>query len=197
MRTAEAPRCAPAVPVYLLGFAVQNHPASTVKVVISLRHQAVRPVHIVAAVMDDLAGGTHIVVVAIDLDQTGIITFAVPIEVQASIFLIDSILQRCDLTGQLAICVEVIFALRQQIMCPGNVVIAIAYHFTLGIHIVIVIANFDEARIGQFSIDVVMQNTIFLDDAILRSAGQLSVLIEKEEPLYLMLYFSFSTSGPV
>ena len=64
-------------------------------------------------------------------------------------------------------------------MCPGNVVIAIAYHFTLGIHIVIVIANFDEARIGQFSIDVVMQNAIFLDDTILRSTGQLSVFIER------------------
>ena len=165
--------------MYLLGFAVQNHPSSTVKVVISLWHQAVRPVHIVAAVMDDLTSGTHIVVVAIDLDQTGIGTFAVPIEVQASIFLVDSVLQRCDFTSQLAICVEVIFALWQQIMCPGNVVIAIVYHFTLGIHIVIIIANFDEARIGQFSIDIVMQNAIFLDNAILRSAGQLSVFIER------------------
>ena len=64
-------------------------------------------------------------------------------------------------------------------MCPGNVVIAIVYHFTLGIHIVIIIANFDEARIGQFSIDIVMQNAIFLDNAILRSAGQLSVFIER------------------
>lgn len=140
--------------MYLLGFAVQNHPASTVKVVISLRHQAVRPVHIVAAVMDDLTGGTHIVVVAVDLDQAGISTFAVPIEVQASIFLVDSVLQRCDATCQFAICVEVISALGHQVMRPGNVVIAIAYHFTLGIHIVVIIANFDEARIGQFSIDI-------------------------------------------
>ena len=52
-------------------------------------------------------------------------------------------------------------------MCPGNVVIAIAYHFTLRIHIVVIIANFDEARIGQCSVDIVMQNAIFLDDAIL------------------------------
>lgn len=83
--------------MYLLGFAVQNHPSSTVKVVISLRHQAVRPVHIVAAVMDDLTSGTYIVVVAIDLNQTGISTFAVPIEVQASIFLVDSVLQSTTL----------------------------------------------------------------------------------------------------
>ena len=129
--------------------------------------------------MDDLTGGTHIVVVAVDLDQAGISTFAVPIEVQASIFLVDSVLQRCDATCQFAICVEVISALGHQVMRPGNVVIAIAYHFTLGIHIVVIIANFDEARIGQFSIDIVMQNAIFLDDAILRSAGQLSVFIER------------------
>ena len=32
---------------------------------------------------------------------------------------------------------------------------------------------------------------------IIQTFYQLSVLIEKEEPLYLMLYFSFSTSGPV
>lgn len=125
--------------------------------------------------MDDLTGGTYIVVVAIDLDQTGISTFAVPIEVQASIFLVDPVFQRCDAACQFAICVEVISALGHQVMRPGNVVIAIAYHFTLGIHIVVIIANFDEARIGQFSIDIVMQNAIFLDDAILRSAGQLSV----------------------
>lgn len=72
-----------------------------------------------------------------------------------------------------------ISALGHQVMRPGNVVITIAYHFALGIHIVIIIANFDEARIGQCSIDIVMQNAIFLDDAILRSAGQLSVLIER------------------
>ena len=58
--------------------------------------------------MDDLTGGTHIVVVAVDLDQTGISTFAVPIEVQASIFLVDPVFQRCDAACQLAICVEVI-----------------------------------------------------------------------------------------
>ena len=129
--------------------------------------------------MDDLTGGTHIVVVAVDLDQTGISTFAVPIEVQASIFLVDPVFQRCDAACQLAICVEVISALGHQAMRPGNVVITIAYHFALGIHIVIIIANFDEARIGQCSVDIVMQNTILLDDAILRSAGQLSVLIER------------------
>lgn len=41
--------------------------------------------------MDDLTGGTHIVVVAVDLDQTGIGTFTVPVEVQASIFLVDPV----------------------------------------------------------------------------------------------------------
>ena len=53
--------------------------------------------------MDDLTSGTYIVVVAIDLNQTGISTFAVPIEVQASIFLVDSVLQRCDAACQFAI----------------------------------------------------------------------------------------------
>ena len=129
--------------------------------------------------MDDLTGGTHIVVVAIDLDQTGIGTFTVPVEVQASIFLVDPVFQRCDAACQLAVCIEVISALGHQVMRPGNVVIAIAYHFTLGIHIVVIIANFDEARIGQCSVDVVMQNAIFLDNTILRSAGQLSVFIER------------------
>ena len=81
--------------------------------------------------MDDLTSGTYIVVVAIDLDQAGVGTFTVPVVVQASVFLVDSVLQRCDTACQFAVRIEVISALRQQIM-SSDVIIAIAYHFKLG-----------------------------------------------------------------
>ena len=53
------------------------------------------------------------------------------------------------------------------------------HHFALGIHIIVITVNFNQAGIGKFSVDIVTQNTIFVfNNAVFRCADQFAILIK-------------------
>ena len=53
------------------------------------------------------------------------------------------------------------------------------HHLTLGIHIIVITVNFNQASIGKFSVDIVTQNTIFVfNNAVFRCADQFAILIK-------------------
>ena len=135
-----------------------------------------RPGHVVSAVMHHFALGIDVVIIAVDFDQAYIRQLIVNIVAKRSILFNDSVL-RC--TDQFAILIKIVIAGLLQSMSPSDVVRAVPYNFTFGVHIVEITIDLDQSDIGRRSVDVVAEHPVgILHNTVLRRTDHLALCIE-------------------
>ena len=135
-----------------------------------------RPGHVVSAVMHHFALGIDVVIIAVDFDQAYIRQLIVDIVAKRSILFNDSVL-RC--TDQFAILIKIVIAGLLQSMSPSDVVRAVPYNFTFGVHIVEITIDLDQSDIGRRSVDVVAEHPVgILHNTVLRRTDHLALCIE-------------------
>ena len=149
-----------------------DHLTFGIKAIITLRNQAMRPGHVVSAVMHHFALGIDVVIIAVDFDQAYIRQLIVNIVAKRSILFNDSVL-RC--TDQFAILIKIVIAGLLQSMSPSDVVRAVPYNFTFGVHIVEITIDLDQSDIGRRSVDVVAEHPVgILHNTVLRRTDHLA-----------------------
>ena len=115
--------------------------------------------------MDQLAGLTDIIVVAVNLDQTGIVPGAVHIVEQAAVLGNDAVLGL--LQNELAVVRKLIAGRGQQAVVLGDPVIGAVDHLAAVADVVVIAVNLDQTGIAADVIHVIIQAAVLGNDAVL------------------------------
>ena len=152
-----------------------HHFALIIEDVAAFRHQIIGFGDPIAAAMDDFAGCTHIVEVAVNLDQACIVQFSVYIVVEAVVFGHNAVFHfrlrlcgvGCGRIHHFAVFIESIASLGQKAIGLGDPVAAVIDHLAGAAHIVIVAVDLDQPRVGQYAVHIVIQAAVLGHDAVL------------------------------